>query len=172
MMIDELGPVAFVFFEEFARMEFALKITEYFKGKGSGEDHLAQADWIMFAKTAEIQRLFSERATPHIRAAIKLFEENPPRVQVVTVDDKLQWRERHVKNGTVAEQVVEMVKRVRNNLFHGGKFDRQELPPLNNRTYLTAGLVILREMRRAHLRVHEAYEVNLKEVPKVGEDLV
>ncbi len=96
------------------RYEFALKAA----GLAHGED--ATPSWDRYANTidAGLARLNS----PELTAAIDYLLTQPPKKQVLD-GGRLQWRDAPPDpNQSRAAQVLLMVRRVRNNLFHGGKF--------------------------------------------------
>ncbi len=105
----------------FARMEYALKNAGFFL---VDERHAVSADWDRFAlKTNDLE----ETATGELAKAVAYLYENPPMVE----------RERRgqidfeapARQGRSNAELCRMVRRVRNNLFHGGKVpyhDRDE----------------------------------------------
>ena len=106
----------FEFFLTFARFEFALKAA----GFVMGNLREAKPDWPGFGKSID---LASARLDPKCGAAVDYLWLHPPWRQVVTPNG-LAW------DSTVGfaklermDQVLDLVRRVRNNLFHGGKFN-------------------------------------------------
>ena len=127
----------FEFFLTFARFEFALKAAGFVSGDLNG----ARADWNRFGQSLDID---TARLDPNFAAAVEYFVPHPPWRQVVT-SNGLAW------NSTIGfatiegtEQVLELVRRVRNNLFHGGKFSNGvHSGPGRNEALLRHSLVIL-----------------------------
>jgi len=105
------------FFGEFAAAEFQLKALGYIK-RGS-ED--AQADWETFATS--VRRSFKKSENdPEFVTAWSALTEHPPRKQVIK-DGALAWKETlRAKGQSDEDWALLLVRRVRNNLFHGGKF--------------------------------------------------
>jgi hypothetical protein len=102
------------FLAVFARYEFALKATGFAKGKD------ATAAWDSYARA--IDAAFTQLKSAELTAAIDYLISQPPKKQVL-VKGKLRWADAPPDaNLPRAEQVILMVRRVRNNLFHGGKF--------------------------------------------------
>ncbi len=102
----------------FARIEYALKSAGYFQSRQNGD---VFADWDRAAgETEELENA----ARPELAEAISYFYQQPPMVQKVG--------SRHVQFVTVAGtlhsnvELLKMVRRVRNNLFHGGKVPYRE----------------------------------------------
>ena len=104
------------FFAAFAAAEFDLKRMGYIR-RGA---EVAQADWDGFA--SDIHQRFRIDRPPQIARAWRDLTGNPPRKQVV-IDGRLGWRPTDRPRGVSdAEWGLLLVRRVRNNLFHGGKF--------------------------------------------------
>ena len=125
------------FFSAFAASEYELKVHGFIR-RGS-ED--AQADWDRYAST--IHQRFNIRRAP-IAKAWKTLTANPPRKQVVRAG-RLAWKPTEKPaRASDAEWGLLLVRRVRNNLFHGAKFI---LGPgdqfVRDRELVEAALVIL-----------------------------
>jgi hypothetical protein len=103
------------FFAEFALAEFDLKMLGFIR-RGR-ED--AQADWDAFASA--IERRFRVNQTRALAKAWRALTTNPPRKQVVR-DGHLGWRTTARPRISDAAWGLLLVRRVRNNLFHGAKF--------------------------------------------------
>jgi hypothetical protein len=130
------------FFMEFARFEYALKRSGFLR-KGIKD---AKPDWNSFA--AWIRAHPSN--TQSLRAAGQLLMTRPPKKQVV-VGGALSWEECARDTGDTDEAyLLRLMRVVRNNLFHGGKFPYPDGPVQDiarDRELLTAGLDILRACR-------------------------
>lgn len=99
-------------FAIFSRFEFALKEGGYAIADRWGG---AAANWRAFGRLAAVQDAFEAmRAAPQL----KILLADPPRNQVV-VDSRLQWGDAPAV--TDAASLLAALRRVRNNLFHGGK---------------------------------------------------
>ena len=106
----------FEFFMVFSRFEFALKYTGFRKVINGR----VEPDWKKFG--ISIQDAFDIDKSPEIRRAFDYLLANQPKVQIFN-GEKLEWQERsRNKNDDIVVQVIDCVKGVRNNLFHGGKF--------------------------------------------------
>ncbi len=108
--------LVFEFFLTFGRFEYALKAA----GFVVGDLQTAKPDWSTFGRSLDFG---SARLDHNCATAIDYFGLHPPWRQVLT-PDALAW------DSTVGfarlermDQVLDLVRRVRNNLFHGGKFN-------------------------------------------------
>lgn len=142
------------FFLRFSRFEFALKVTGYATGSESRVD----PDWTRFAK--DIQEIFDWNRDPALVEACELYIYTPPQKQVL-VNGELAWST--TLPGQWSEHSVafllELVRRVRNNLFHGGKYNGQfHEETARNEALLAGGLRILQECLQASDEVRKAYE--------------
>jgi hypothetical protein len=104
------------FFAAFAFAEFELKTNGYIR---RGRDD-AQADWDAFA--AAIARRFRHRKSRTFEKAWQVLTASPPRKQV-SRGGRLAWKVTPRPAGiSDAAWGLILVRRVRNNLFHGAKF--------------------------------------------------
>jgi hypothetical protein len=116
----KLDRLAVQFFKTFARFEYALKAAGYHKGDGN-----AKPDWDRFAQS--IDSCFEQPLSDALAAAVKFLIETPPKRQVL-VDGKLEWEEAR-EEGPDSRKLSIYIRRVRNNLFHGGKFNGHWFSP-------------------------------------------
>jgi hypothetical protein len=96
----------------FMRLEYALKATEYVHNPDEPE-----AQWDRFANEMRDLRQYGDT---RVADAIKLFDEDPPKKQVIR-NSELTW-ENHTPLPRTNATLFVHVRRVRNNLFHGSKF--------------------------------------------------
>lgn len=131
--------LAWEFFVFFSRFEYALKRSStYLKGGPSR----AQPDWNLFAVDHEGE--FQQLARPDVLEAVRYFRLHPPLKQVVA-EGRLGWSE-PLPYSPIAELkwLLLSVGRVRNNLFHGGKFPLHNVSdPSRDRVLLEHSLTIL-----------------------------
>jgi len=145
--------LALEFLGSFARCEYALKGSGFAKGNAN----LVEPDWDAFAKKVDwhFRRIKDEA----FREAVQFLLTEPPRKQVLR-DGRLQWKKSPPNlNLSKAQQVLLMVRRIRNNLFHGAKIWS---PEYSNRErdlkLIRAGLAVLKQCVQLNHRVHIAYE--------------
>jgi hypothetical protein len=102
------------FFIVFSRFEYALKRGGYLRnGK-------AEPDWQRFSeRNADA---FDPNAGHDLREAFDYLMDHPPDKQVVDVGGQLAWKSGSLEGESDIGKAVHAIKRVRNNLFHGGKF--------------------------------------------------
>jgi len=112
---DDQRDLVIRFFACFSRFEYALKAAGWVcAGKGDA----AEPDWNRVVGQLK-QADQPERERVLGRAGLLLSE--PPRKQVFQ-NRKLSWREPG-KSGDESRRLIDALKRVRNNLFHGGKYN-------------------------------------------------
>src|SRR5437764_995290 len=131
----ELHDIAAEFFRVFSRTEYALKASGFNNGDGP-----ADANWRAFADTIET---FIANPPSEVREAIDFILREPPKKQFI-VSGLIEWRE--VEPGTTsnADALFQYIRRVRNNLFHGGKFNGHWFEPERSERLMKASLTILR----------------------------
>ena len=122
------------FFYLFARFEFALKALGFHKGDGD-----AQPSWDRFAKVLSERFNFDD---PHVKKAVDYYFSNPPKKQIIK-NGELDWKTVPPNQGKLKDLFL-YLRRVRNNLFHGGKFRGKyfEYPERSNRL-IDNGIIIL-----------------------------
>lgn len=137
---DTVAVEAFKFFLRFARFEFALKEEGFRRSDHHG---VVLPDWTMFVARHEDAYIPCESA----RALLRY----PPRVQRISDGGYLNWEELSLERVTSQlGAVVLVVKTIRNNLFHGGKFSRDggwDDPP-RMRFLLDNGTATLHDLAR------------------------
>ena len=145
------------FFGAFAHAEYVLKSLGYIR-RGR-ED--AQADWDAFANS--IKERFHPRTSRNLRDSWVVLTHYPPRKQVL-VDGRLGWREAPRPAGlSAAAWGLLLVRRIRNNLFHGAKFILGGAEQFTrDRELVSAALAFLRHainLARPPLRGSSGYRV-------------
>ncbi len=127
---------ALVFFLFVARFEYALKRAGFITNSND-----AKPNWTEYARRRG--RLPSEMTDERLKRALEYLEKFPPKKQIVAAG-RLEWST-DAYNGTHdLDRVLTLVRRVRNNIFHGGKFVRGVEPDLSrDRKLLDVCLVIL-----------------------------
>ncbi len=130
------------FFVTFSRFEYALKRAGFVR---RGDHNNASADWCRFARERLDARLADITDTEFEEARSYLLHE-PPRKQIfVESEEIMQWRANSQRSRECeAEYLLRLVKDVRNNLFHGGKYpDGPVSNQARNKRLLQACLTIL-----------------------------
>lgn len=115
-LLVQLPASAISLFAVFSRFECALKRSGYHHGNGD-----AHANWDKFANS--LGKDFFEEVSSSGNA--NLLIGTPPKKQVVDGDD-LDWQA--VGKVTNVQELFVSVRRVRNNLFHGGKYRSGTFP--------------------------------------------
>ncbi|MGC0153260.1 hypothetical protein ACPRNU_12430 [Chromobacterium vaccinii] len=112
MEMDQIDRLAFRFFKLFARFEYALKAAGYVKARHG----CAEADWGAFQGVTNVTLidLRCQRGE-----SVTYLLENPPKHQRCGENRTLFWEA--AGGGEDMDSLLNHIKRVRNNLFHGGK---------------------------------------------------
>jgi hypothetical protein len=141
------------FFLVFARAEFALKNSGFVTG---GEDS-ALPHWDRFATAIKDQ--FRKDKTRELEAAVDYIMLNPPMKQVLR-GGNLMWEANLPNNGMSETQVLfVLVRRIRNNLFHGGKHNFDVFEDTGRTTQLLrSALVIVQESLSVLPNVKATYD--------------
>jgi len=112
------------FFHLFFMFEYALKANNFTKRDRHRNKVIVGVDWRDFAQNNpdllnnELEQ--NERVTPSIEYLLA----NPPKVQAMDDNGRMEWVDNEIREGTSAEvELCIHICQVRNNLFHGGKFN-------------------------------------------------
>jgi len=131
------------FFITFSRFEYALKRAGFVK---SGPSNSALPDWSKFAKE-KCNALLDDTTDIEFTEARSFLLQKPPQKQIfVKSGNCMQWQNNTKRNGEGdAEYLLRLVRDVRNNLFHGGKYPEGPVSGLilRNSKLLQACLTIL-----------------------------
>lgn len=111
--IDEVTEDGVRLFKVLMRFEFALKDAGYVT---SGYRHAVEVQWDRYANE-KLGSAFWNKI--QVASSAMVLIQTPPKRQVIDQDGNLAWE----KTGTVTsiQELVGALRRVRNNLFHGGK---------------------------------------------------
>ncbi|MDZ4057976.1 MAG: hypothetical protein U1D69_13650 [Polynucleobacter sp.] len=144
-----LDQLAGKLFHIFSRTEYALKAAGYNNGDGA-----AEANWRTFALAVE--GLIANPANQELQEAINFFFDAPPKKQVI-VGGVIQWEASEPATNSQADKLLIYIRRVRNNLFHGGKFNGHWFEPERSEPLLRHSLTILTACVESVPAVREAY---------------
>lgn len=111
--------LAYDLLRAFSRFEYSLKATKFLRaGRGGG----AEADWDKFARAIGKKSSPDAIVSPTFKKAVLYFYRNPPKKQIVNEHEHLAWQEHaFISEAHRFDDLLILVRRVRNNLFHGGK---------------------------------------------------
>lgn len=136
MIERHLDMLAFRFFKLFAQYESSLKEQRFFQVKNG----IIKVDWNKFANE-RIGKDFLQQLGENQEAANFILT-SPPMKQKVNDDGEIIWDEVDNSNKSV-QDLFGHICRMRNNLFHGAKFNQTWFDPDRSRSLLSSGLVIL-----------------------------
>ncbi len=138
-MQSHLDDLACQFFKLFAQYESTMKERGFFQKDGRGGVH---ADWDMFANKVAGTNFRNE-----VGDAANYILQNPPKKQVVNEDDVVVWEDVPSDDQSV-QALFGHIRRMRNNLFHGAKFNGTWFDPDRSKLLLERGLTILKHYRK------------------------
>lgn len=144
-----LDQLAEKLFYVFSRTEYSLKAAGYNNGDGA-----AKANWKNFALAVE--NMIATPTTQDLQEAIEFFFSAPPKKQVI-FGGVIQWEVSEPATNSKADKLLIYVRRVRNNLFHGGKFNDYWFAPERSEPLLRHSLTILSACVESVPNVREAY---------------
>jgi hypothetical protein len=152
-MDAELDALAFRFFKLFAQYEFTLKAMHYGR---AGAKQAAEADWDGFANDFGVVLLKSADAA--VVEARQYLLDHPPNRQVWT-EVGVAWEPvpNHDKS---AQMLFSHIRRMRNNLYHGGKFRGWWLEPDRSKELISKSLLLLEALIALHPQLQEAIQGN------------
>ncbi len=144
----ELDHLAFDFFKLFSRFEYALKASGYYKNEKT-----AKPNWERFAE--DTNHIFDTMRDSDLKNAVDFLLTYPPQKQFI-IDGKVKYQEEKIE-GTTAKKLITYIKRVRNNLFHGGKFNGEWFDPERSKPLITNSIVVLEACLEKSEKVRDAY---------------
>jgi hypothetical protein len=152
---SRLDELAWEFFKIFACAEYSLKRASFLVNK-----HRAEANWDDFAnKIHDCVTSELKRPSPHAeryRSAKSFMLEHPPKIQI-NRGGELEWEDLEEIAGNETLILLKYVRRVRNNLFHGGKFNAVWFAPERSEMLMTHSITILQFCIKINENVNQAY---------------
>lgn len=152
--------LAWYFFIFFARFEYALKRDPRYLMAGIGD---ACPNWDKFG--SEHNSSFQPSTKPDLADAVEYFLAEPPRKQL-RKDSAMTWSEPQYHNGKEPQLIwlLRMIRCMRNNLFHGGKFPLISVAdPSRDRDLLLKAMTILTAALSLDLDVDARFNEGLNE---------
>lgn len=142
---QEIEQLACDFFILFSKFEYALKQLGHFKAY-SVKDPRVTLQWSDFEKRKEVKAAL-DAAPKDVQNAINFLVKTPACRQIVK-NGKVTWEDRPNPD---TKTVIEVIKTVRNNLCHGGKYDGQWAPPFaqgsGSKQHLKNSITVLNHIR-------------------------
>ncbi|WP_428098773.1 hypothetical protein [Candidatus Rariloculus sp.] len=141
------------FLAVFSRLEYALKAAKY----AHGDATRVEAAWDTFANS--VNDAFTSIPDRDLQDAVSLLLGAPPRKQVIR-DGLVKFVEQVIdRKQSDAQQTLLMVRTVRNNLFHGGKYlPHGEIEVGRNESLVRASLIVLNHCVSLDDAVNDAFQ--------------
>lgn len=143
--------LVFKFFTVFSFFEYALKRAGFAKTRGTNNDVIP--NWSKFANS--IEEVFVPDATPVLAKAVNYMLDEPVKRQVLRNSSLSFASRRRPANKGDTEWLSLLIRGVRNNLFHGGKF---RYHPERDNELIQSSLIILEAWAHCHHRVEQELE--------------
>jgi len=141
------------FLAVFSRMEYALKATRY----ASDNEGRVTASWDRFAN--DIDEVFGQVTDEDFTIAVNYLLTQPPRKQVRQGDILIFEDQVIDEDQRRAQQTLLMVRTVRNNLFHGGKYlPDGEVEQGRNHELVQHSLTVLKQCIPLDELIRQCYE--------------
>ena len=134
--------LAWEFFVLFSRFEYALKRDTRYLMAGTGD---AQPNWDRFA--SDNNDRFTPESSTALREALDYYLANPPRKQLRN-NGAMNWSVPQSWDGREPQLIwlLRVIRTVRNNLFHGGKFPLMPVSEVSrDQTLINHGVSVLAE---------------------------
>lgn len=140
--VDFDRELVFKFFTVFSLFEYALKNAGFCD---LGRHNEAQPDWPRFARSIEPQ--FNPNASPELSSAVSYMLNRPVMRQVIRNNSLVFLHRTRPRGIGDVEWLSILIRGVRNNLFHGGKF-RYDRP--RDTELIINALIILESWSHCH----------------------
>ena len=153
MTPTQLDQISYRFFKLFAQYEYALKAMGYGRAGGS---QAAESDWDRFANEVGVALIQSQDHAV-VEARTYLLD-HPPKRQV-WINNSVEWAD--VPNADRSVQsLFGHLRRVRNNLYHGGKFHGRWIDPDRSGELISRSLALLEHLLANNQVLQEAIHGN------------
>lgn len=147
--------LVFNFFYIFSRFEFALKATGFLYGDNSS----VSAGWDKFAESIDRKYKLVQITSVQFHRSAKYLFDHPPQKQIKNKSNKLDWKEAGLVSSYDFKNLLLLVRRIRNNLFHGGKFISGSIKGSERDKFLIeCSLIILKECLELNEEVKNKFE--------------
>jgi hypothetical protein len=148
---DEEKNIVLEFFIGFSRFEFALKSANFLNGNGNR----FSPNWDTFVGT--IRDNFDQTRTQILDTAVNYIINSPPTIQSLD-NGVLLWVARQNQNEPLVNRLKTHICDIRNNLFHGGKFNTTYQHEITRNTELIkSATVILNEWLFLSPQLHQEF---------------
>ena len=149
-MMNKLDALSFEFFKLFSRFEYSLKAASFHTGEGN-----ANPNWTTFAQDIHVN--FQALQDEALDGAKQYILANPPKKQVIE-QGNIKWSDSAPTQVNDTDLLLLYVRRVRNNLFHGGKFNGNWFAPQRSEELLNSSIIVLKQALEMNASVKQAFE--------------
>jgi hypothetical protein len=130
------------FFVAFSRFEYALKATIAYAKGNNGK---VEPNWDRFI--SDVRDDFDKTKSKELTEAVDFLLNNPPRIQIL-IHDSISWTDRVFSINTRDINKLSLhIRDIRNNLFHGGKFNGDfQRDVSRNYILINSALIVINEL--------------------------
>ncbi len=139
------------FLAKFSRMEYALKETRQYLNNN------ASPNWDKFANTIDNSFIELVNRDEKLKNAVNYFKEHPPKKQSVENGNLVFIETDFDTTQKETQQILMFVRKVRNNLFHGGKYRNDNINDDRDEELIKYSLLILDECKSLDDEVERYY---------------
>jgi hypothetical protein len=148
--------LAFEVLSVFSLFEYGLKKIGY---RTAGRKNIAEVDWETWYKENEnaVIQPHGENFSSHLQ----YLTSRPAKKQVLDDQDEIVWKTINVRQDEKDKvaKLAQLVKAVRNNFFHGGKYFREEIEePIRDERLLRSSSTILRAIIEMNPKLKSAVQ--------------
>lgn len=148
---NKLDTLSFDFFKLFSRFEYSLKAASFHCGEGN-----ANPNWTTFAQNIHMNfQALTETEDTLVKAKDYILT-NTPKKQVIQ-DGNIAWSNTPPRHENDTDLLFLYVRRVRNNLFHGGKFNGKWFAPQRSEELLNSSIIVLEHALKMNKSVEKAF---------------
>lgn len=136
--MKDIDKSAFILFKKFCILEYKLKKYGFVRGNPRQNPGI---DWERYVNEVLDERLFNQLSSNPL---VSQMIEKPPKKQLLNDERKVIWEPQELPENL--NELLLCVRRVRNNLYHGGKFNGTWFDENRSSFLLEASIMILTEI--------------------------
>lgn len=118
--------LVYEFLVVFSRLEYAAKMSKFVEPLLEGEqERKLTILWDDVSDQIEGNWTIALKEDDELKKAVDYYDTHPPEKQILTING-IEFKSTEIQNVAHSSKMLLAVRRVRNNLFHGGKASKSE----------------------------------------------